>query len=170
MIFNTFNFSLSMADLLKRTVKHRLFKSFCFWYETGTGRTSLSMVPRGGRSLMASRLKTTDGQAAELKTLRQNILSCFSDIDCFLMPHPGKKVASDKSFDGRLADIEEEFREKLRELVLSILAPENLLVKEINGQKLSCQDLMIFFKAHVDVFKGGDLPKPTSMLMVSHLG
>ncbi|KAL1421952.1 hypothetical protein MTO96_003944 [Rhipicephalus appendiculatus] len=92
-----------------------------------------------------------------------------SNIDCFLMPSPGKKVVSDKSFDGRLADIEEEFRVKLLELVFSILAPENLLVKEINGRKLSCQDLMILFKAHVDVFKGGDLPNPTSMLMVSTL-
>uniref|UniRef100_L7LZS3 Putative guanylate-binding protein n=1 Tax=Rhipicephalus pulchellus TaxID=72859 RepID=L7LZS3_RHIPC len=122
---------------------------------------------RGGRLLMASRLKVTDGQAAELKTLRQNVSSCFSDIDCFLMPNPGKKVMSDKTFDGRLADIDEEFREKLLELVPSILAPENLLVKKINGRKISCQDLMIFFKAHVDVFKGGDLPNPTSMLMAT---
>ncbi|XP_037272409.2 atlastin-1-like isoform X2 [Rhipicephalus microplus] len=121
----------------------------------------------GGKSLLAGRLKTTDGQDAELKAVRQNILSCFSDIDCFLMPHPGRKVVADKSFDGRLEDIEEEFREKLRELVLSILAPENLLVKEINGRPLSCHDLLIFFKAHVDVFKGGDLPNPTSMLMAS---
>ncbi|XP_075727552.1 atlastin-1-like isoform X5 [Rhipicephalus microplus] len=66
----------------------------------------------GGKSLLAGRLKTTDGQDAELKAVRQNILSCFSDIDCFLMPHPGRK-------------------------------------------------------AHVDVFKGGDLPNPTSMLMAS---
>nr|XP_037272410.1 atlastin-2-like isoform X1 [Rhipicephalus microplus] len=80
------------------------------------------------------------------------------------MPHPGKKVAMDKSFDGRLADTEEEFRKKLPELVLSILAPENLLVKKINGRKISCQDFVTFFKAHVDVFKGGHLPNPTSML------
>nr|XP_037289386.1 atlastin-2-like [Rhipicephalus microplus] len=121
----------------------------------------------GGKSLLASRLRTTDGQDAELKAVRQNILSCFSDINCFLMPNPGRKVVADKSFDGRLEDIEEEFQEKLRELVLSILAPENLLVKEINGRPLSCHDLLIFFKAHVDVFKGGDLPNPTSMLMAS---
>lgn len=119
---------------------------------------------QGGRSLMTSRLNKTSGQAAELKTLRQNILSSFSDLDCFLMPHPGKKVAMDKSFDGRLADTEEEFRKKLQELVLSILAPENLLVKKINGRKLSCKNFVTFFKAHVDVFKGGHLPNPTSML------
>ncbi|XP_049274175.1 atlastin-3-like [Rhipicephalus sanguineus] len=45
-------------------------------------------------------------------TLRQNILSCFSEIDCFLMPHPGKE-------------------------------------------------------AHADVFKGGDLPKSTCVLMAT---
>uniref|UniRef100_A0A224Z004 Guanylate-binding protein n=1 Tax=Rhipicephalus zambeziensis TaxID=60191 RepID=A0A224Z004_9ACAR len=121
----------------------------------------------GGSSLIASRLEIRDGQDTELQTLRQSILSCFSDIDCFLMPHPGEKVAWDRSFDGRLADIKEVFREKLLELVPSILAPESLLVKEINGQKLSCQDLMIFFKAYVDIFKGGDLPKPTSMLLAT---
>ncbi|KAL3218816.1 hypothetical protein MRX96_031353 [Rhipicephalus microplus] len=167
-ISNTFNFSPSTADSLKRTIKHKLSKSSCSWYETGTGGHEHEHGYSGGKSLLAGRLKTTDGQDAELKAVRQNILSCFSDIDCFLMPHPGRKVVADKSFDGRLEDIEEEFREKLRELVLSILAPENLLVKEINGRPLSCHDLLIFFKAHVDVFKGGDLPNPTSMLMVRH--
>ncbi|KAL1421936.1 hypothetical protein MTO96_003929 [Rhipicephalus appendiculatus] len=66
----------------------------------------------GGSSLIASRLEIRDGQDTELQTLRQSILSCFSDIDCFLMPHPGEKVAWDRSFDGRLADIKEVFREK----------------------------------------------------------
>uniref|UniRef100_A0A131YNZ2 Guanylate-binding protein n=1 Tax=Rhipicephalus appendiculatus TaxID=34631 RepID=A0A131YNZ2_RHIAP len=121
----------------------------------------------GGRALIASRLEIKDGQDTELKTLRQSIKSSFSDIDCFLMPHPGEKVAREKSFDGRLADIKEEFREKLQELVPSILAPQNLLVKEINGRTLSCQDLMTFFKAYVAVFEGSDLPKPTSMLLAT---
>ncbi|KAL1421934.1 hypothetical protein MTO96_003927 [Rhipicephalus appendiculatus] len=121
----------------------------------------------GGRALIASRLEIKDGQDTELKTLRQSIKSSFSDINCFLMPHPGEKVAREKSFDGRLADIKEEFREKLQELVPSILAPQNLLVKEINGRTLSCQDLMTFFKAYVGVFEGSDLPKPTSMLLAT---
>uniref|UniRef100_A0A131Z240 Guanylate-binding protein n=1 Tax=Rhipicephalus appendiculatus TaxID=34631 RepID=A0A131Z240_RHIAP len=83
------------------------------------------------------------------------------------MSDPGEKVTSNDLFDGRLADIKELFRENLAELVPSLLAPENLLVKEINGRKLSCQELMIFFKAYVDVFKGGNLPMPTSMLLAT---
>lgn len=48
----------------------------------------------GGRSLIASRLEIKDGQDTELETLRQSILSCFSGIDCFLMPHPGEKTST----------------------------------------------------------------------------
>ncbi|XP_049274101.1 atlastin-1 isoform X2 [Rhipicephalus sanguineus] len=121
----------------------------------------------GGRLLVASRLEVRDGQHAELMQLRLSINSCFRDIDGFLMSDPGKKVTSNDSFDGRLADIEEPFRKNLAELVPSLLAPENLLIKEINGRKLSCQELMIFFKAYVDVFKGGNLPMPTSMLLAT---
>ncbi|XP_037272406.2 atlastin-2 [Rhipicephalus microplus] len=121
----------------------------------------------GGRSLVASRLEVKDGQHIELAQLRLNIKSCFEDIDGFLMCDPGEKVISNDVFDGRLADIKEPFRENLAQLVPALLAPENLLVKEINGRKLSCQELMIFFKAYIDVFKGGSLPMPTSMLLAT---
>ncbi|KAH8030695.1 hypothetical protein HPB51_011482 [Rhipicephalus microplus] len=45
----------------------------------------------GGRSLVESRLNITEEQAAELRTLRQSILSCFSEIEGFLLPSPGEK-------------------------------------------------------------------------------
>ncbi|KAL1414026.1 hypothetical protein MTO96_007770 [Rhipicephalus appendiculatus] len=148
-------------------IETRPFQKLLFLVRDWTWPHEREFGYRGGRSLIASRLEVKDGQDKELKTLRQSISSCFSDIDCFLMPHPGEKVALDKSFDGRLADIKEVFRENLLQLVPSILAPRNLLVKEINGRKLSCQDLMIFFKTYVDVFKRGDLPEPTSMLLAT---
>ncbi|KAL3218820.1 hypothetical protein MRX96_031357 [Rhipicephalus microplus] len=101
----------------------------------------------GGRSLVESRLNITEEQAAELRTLRQSILSCFSEIEGFLLPSPGEKVVRKKSFDGRLADINEEFLVGLQELVPSILAPENLLAKQVKGKRLSCEQLMTFFRA-----------------------
>ncbi|XP_037524729.2 atlastin-1-like [Rhipicephalus sanguineus] len=122
---------------------------------------------RGGKALIDSRLNIEEKQATELKTLRQKILSSFSVIDGFLLPHPGKKVTRDESFDGRLADIDEEFRENLQELVASVLAPENLLVKLANGKILSCEHLMTFFKAYVEVFKGSDLPEPLTALLAT---
>lgn len=34
--------------------------------------------------------------------MRKHIHSCFTDVSCFLLPHPGLKVATSPSFDGRL--------------------------------------------------------------------
>lgn len=121
----------------------------------------------GGRAVIESRLKIKDGQPKELTELRKKIRSCFSEIDGFLMPHPGDKVARDSNFDGRLEHISEEFRAKLQELIPFILAPENLLVKEINGKKITCEVLMTLFKAYADKFQGNNLPEPASMLQAT---
>jgi len=45
-------------------------------------------------------------QHPALQALRRNIISCFSDIGCFLMPHPGLVATTTKNFRGQLAGIE----------------------------------------------------------------
>ncbi|KAH7940160.1 hypothetical protein HPB52_022075 [Rhipicephalus sanguineus] len=119
---------------------------------------------RLAQQVMCRTSSDSSKQHQELQQLRRHIRSCFSEIGCFLMPHPGLKVATAASFDGRLSDIEEEFKKQLLELVPSLLAPDNLLVKEINGEKISCQELMSYFKVYVNIFKGDELPEPKSML------
>lgn len=41
-------------------------------------------------------------QHEELQNVRKHIHNCFSNLGCFLLPHPGLKVATNPSFDGRL--------------------------------------------------------------------
>lgn len=48
-------------------------------------------------------LQITDTQHEQLQLVRKHIHSCFDRVSCFLMPHPGLKVATDKHFDGRLS-------------------------------------------------------------------
>ncbi|KAL1421941.1 hypothetical protein MTO96_003933 [Rhipicephalus appendiculatus] len=130
-------------------------------------RPTYDLGSRGGKSLIENRLEITEIHAEKQKMLRQSIRTCFSDIDGFLLPRPGDKVTLETSFDGRIGDISKDFLEKLQELVASILAPENLLVKKVIGKKLSCEHLMTFFRTYVEVFKGSDLPEPESMLMAT---
>lgn len=47
-------------------------------------------------------LKVKENQHEELQTVREHIRSCFTKISCFLLPHPGLKVATSPSFDGQL--------------------------------------------------------------------
>ncbi len=63
-------------------------------------------------------------------------------------------------------DIDEEFKECLREMIPHILAPENLLIKNINGSDVTCMGLVEYFKAYVKIYQGGELPEPKSMLQV----
>ncbi|XP_077530861.1 atlastin-2-like isoform X3 [Haemaphysalis longicornis] len=77
------------------------------------------------------------------------------------------KVATEKYFDGRLSGIAETFKHHLKELVPSILAPDKLIVKEIHGRKVSCTQLLEYFKAYVDIFSSGVLPHPMFTLEAS---
>ncbi len=43
-----------------------------------------------------------EGQHQELQQLREHIRSCFQKVGCFLMPHPGLKVANNPRFNGKL--------------------------------------------------------------------
>ncbi|KAF4016234.1 hypothetical protein G4228_007555 [Cervus hanglu yarkandensis] len=120
----------------------------------------------GGKQFLEKRLQVKQNQHEELQNVRKHIHNCFSNLGCFLLPHPGLKVATNPSFDGRLKDIDEEFKRELRNLVPLLLAPENLVEKEISGSKVTCRDLVEYFKAYIKIYQGEELPHPKSMLQV----
>lgn len=43
-------------------------------------------------------------------------------------------------------DIDQEFKEQLVQLVQTLLSAENLVEKEIGGAKVTCRDLLHYFK------------------------
>ncbi|XP_035261416.1 atlastin-2-like isoform X2 [Anguilla anguilla] len=121
----------------------------------------------GGRRFLEKRLQVKQNQHEELQNVRKHIHSCFSNIGCFLLPHPGLRVATNPSFDGRLKDIDDEFKKELKHLVPLLLSPENLVEKEIGGSKVTCRDLVEYFKAYIKIYQGEELPHPKSMLQAT---
>ncbi|KAL6111040.1 atl2 [Pungitius sinensis] len=121
----------------------------------------------GGLSFLEKRLQVKQNQHEELQNVRKHIHSCFSNIGCFLLPHPGLRVATNPHFDGRLRDIDEEFKKELVNLVPTLLSPENLVEKEIGGVKITCRELLHYFKAYMKIYQGEELPHPKSMLQAT---
>lgn len=119
---------------------------------------------KGGQSLLESKLAIKENQPNQLQRVRRHIRSCFSEIECFLMPHPGAKVATKPTFDGRITDIEEEFVDQLKVVVPLLLSPENVIVKKIGGREVTGRQLFEYFKAYINVFAGESMPEPKSML------
>lgn len=121
----------------------------------------------GGRKFIEKCLKVSEKDPEELRDMKRRIKSCFKECGCFLMPHPGEKVDTAGKFDGRLSDIKETFKLQLQQLLPSLLAADKLLVKEVNGQKITCELLMDYIKAYVEIFKSGKLPQIESTLKVT---
>lgn len=108
----------------------------------------------------------TPQQTLEMRSLRNKIRSSFQEIGSFLMPFPGLKVARSKNFTGHLQDIDPLFVEYLEMLVHGLLAPENLVVKQINGEKIKAQDFSKYLVEYMKVFTGDQLPPPMTVLEV----
>ncbi|KAM4607342.1 atlastin-2-like isoform 1-T1 [Polymixia lowei] len=122
---------------------------------------------KGGNTFLEKRLQVKQSQHEELQNVRKHIHSCFSSISCFLQPHPGLKVATNPYFDGRLKDIDRDFKRELAALVPLLLAPDRLVEKEIGGNKVTCKDLLEYFKAYIKIYQGEELPHPKSMLQAT---
>ncbi|KAI1898729.1 hypothetical protein AGOR_G00075360 [Albula goreensis] len=122
---------------------------------------------KGGSEFLDKRLQVKETQHEELQTVREHIYSCFSSISCFLLPHPGLKVATSPAFNGQLKDVATEFKEELRSLIPTLLHSDSLAEKEINGNKVTCRGLVEYFKAYIKIYQGEDLPHPKSMLLAT---
>lgn len=118
----------------------------------------------GGQRILDKRLEVTPKQHKELQQLRQHIKSSFDSIKCFLMPHPGLDVAISPNFRGELDSISADFKAQLRALVPLLFDRNNLVVKKINGQHVTCRELAVYINAYFDVFNGTELPEPKTIL------
>uniref|UniRef100_A0A8C5P0R3 Guanylate-binding protein N-terminal domain-containing protein n=1 Tax=Jaculus jaculus TaxID=51337 RepID=A0A8C5P0R3_JACJA len=99
-------------------------------------------------------LQVKEHQHEEIQNVQNHIHSCFSDVKCFLLPHPGLQV----------------FKEQLQALTPYVLNPSKLIKKEINGSKVTCWGLLKYFKAYIKIYQGEDLPHPKSMLQATTEG
>ncbi len=105
-------------------------------------------------------------QDDDMRQLRRQIRSSFARISAFLMPYPGRIVANGQ-FTGNMEEIDSDFKTYLKILVPSIFAPENLVVKEINGQKVRARELVKYIEQYTKLFNGEMLPEPKTVLQAT---
>ncbi|XP_077818654.1 atlastin-3 isoform X2 [Macaca mulatta] len=153
---------LAMDEIFQKPFQTLMFlvRDWSFPYEYSYGL-------QGGMAFLDKRLQVKEHQHEEIQNVRNHIHSCFSDVTCFLLPHPGLQVATSPDFDGKLKDIAGEFKEQLQVLIPYVLNPSKLMEKEINGSKVTCRGLLEYFKAYIKIYQGEDLPHPKSMLQAT---
>uniref|UniRef100_A0A158Q8F4 GB1/RHD3-type G domain-containing protein n=1 Tax=Elaeophora elaphi TaxID=1147741 RepID=A0A158Q8F4_9BILA len=93
----------------------------------------------GGMDYLKTILQeTSPHQSNELKNVRKEILSCFEQTLCFLLPHPGHRVADRESFKGLVKDIKPLFKEEVKKMTAHLLNPQALQPKIVNGKTITC--------------------------------
>ncbi|CAG0891478.1 unnamed protein product [Darwinula stevensoni] len=137
------------------------FQNFLFLVRDWMNKHEFSYGSEGGQMLLDEKLQTSGRQQEKVKKVKEDIKLCFSKLNCFLMPHPGEKVAGDPNFSGCLSDIKEDFKDQLCHLVPQLLSPENLVLKTIAGQPITCKQLFQYFKSYVGVYNNREeTPEP----------
>lgn len=119
----------------------------------------------GGAAYLKQTMAIAAERPQELNNLRLDILDCFENVDCFLMPHPGMDVAENDSgtYAGTVGGIRLEFRKQLKEFVPSLLSNANLRPKCICGAEVTGQELYDYIKTYVSIFGSKDMPAVSSV-------
>lgn len=157
MILNTI---LEYGRLAMEEIYQKPFQTLMFLIWGWSYPCEYSYGLEGEKQFLEKRLWIKQNQHEEQQNVRKHIHDCFSILGCFFLPHPGLNVATNPSFDGKLKDIDEDFKWELLHLIPLLLAPENLLEKEISGSKVTCRDLVEYFKAYIKIYQGEELPHP----------
>lgn len=149
---------------MEQTGDIKPFQSLCFLLRDWSFPYEHDYGIDGGKDYLDKVLRISEGQHEEIQVVREHIRSCFESVDCFLMPHPGLKVATNRQFDGRLSDIDSEFKTCLQDLAPLLLSPECLVLKKINGNPVTGRGLLECFKVYMKIYQSEKLPAPKSML------
>ncbi len=142
----------------------KLFQQLIFLVRDWPNRDEFDYGFEGGHDYIQKDVLQIDEDHQEnMKDLRRNINKAFESIKCFLMPHPGSKVARSKTFDGRWSDIDEDFLANLKVFIPKILSPKNLIFKRIVGKPATARMLYDQIKQYRDVLNSDKVPNPKAL-------
>eukprot|EP00039_Didymoeca_costata_P023115 m.6014 g.6014 ORF g.6014 m.6014 type:complete len:545 (+) comp3464_c0_seq1:13-1647(+) len=172
-------FGQMVAENSTSDTSQKPFQSLQFLIRDWQNKAVHPFGAEGGESYLKEVLKVSDEECnKELREVREDIQNCFQKLACFLMPHPGYQVAEGDSadegaFSGSLKEIRPAFLEQIKSLAPMVLAPENLAIKRVLGEEVTCAGLLEYLKVYVKEFSSGTLPSVTSVFdatsRVNHL-
>jgi len=100
----------------------------------------------------------------DLSDTREQILSCFEDIQCFMLTHPGSAVTK-KKYDGDTDKVDPVFLKLLDRFCEKVLGSKNLKPKTIRGRALTVAEFGVYVKAFAKLFAdGAQFPEAATML------
>lgn len=105
-----------------------------------------------------------DRVAQDLQETREQINSCFEQVTCFGLSHPGIAVTK-KSFTGDIRCVDNQFLALLSHYCQKLFDPNVLQPKVIRGTELTADQLGVYIKSYANLFaSGATFPTAATML------
>jgi len=73
-------------------------------------------------------------------------------------------VVENDQYDGCLETVRKSFKDHLADLVKDTLSPERLVIKKVNGENITCKDLLNYFEAYTKIYQSNEIPEPRTAL------
>jgi atlastin len=101
-------------------------------------------------------------EAADLKDTREQIMSCFENVSCYLMTHPGFAVTK-KKYAGEISSVEPTFIAFMDRYCKRVF--QNPIAKSIHGRELTSPELTAYIRSYASMFAtGAHFPEAATML------
>jgi atlastin len=101
-------------------------------------------------------------EASDLKDTRDQITSCFEEVSCYLMTHPGFAVTK-KKYSGDVSMVEPTFKVFMDRYCRKVFG--NLIAKSIHGRELTAMELGAYIHNYAKMFESGaHFPEAATML------
>ncbi len=105
----------------------------------------------------------SSGVRQENVELRLELPSCFTGLECFLMPAANFAPQNGNTLSGPVAGLNDEFVRHIMHYVQQTLMASRLCAKKINGQEITCGKLVEYFHLLADIFNADSLPTPETL-------
>jgi atlastin len=93
----------------------------------------------------------SESKTADLRVVREQILTVFEATSCFLLPHPGFEVTENAAFDGAIDGVRREFLAQLARYARVVFC-EQLEPKRACGRDLTARDFGAFVRGYARAF------------------
>ncbi|KAL7018726.1 hypothetical protein ACKWTF_010883 [Chironomus riparius] len=147
----------------KNDLTFKPFQSLIFLMRDWQNKDEFEFGHVGGANYLASVLNIRPDQHEVLKDVRRFIEDSFEQRYCFLLPHPGPNVVNNKNYDGRLSEIDEDFKEHLKSFIEWLLKSTNLKKKKVLNNEVIGSDYNEYIKAYFKAFEAGEIPNARSL-------
>nr|XP_039259585.1 atlastin-2-like [Styela clava] len=81
-------------------------------------------------------------KSTEVNSVKKSVRNAFSNVRCFLMPHPGDDVLRRSKMNVTNKELGEDFITMVQELATKVLHPKNLVIKKIEGKTLTGNQIL----------------------------